>query len=117
MIKNKPKKGDIEVFVDDFSNTKGIQPDELLVYVGTVIKNEFTNEKKVGTGVPKKLGVILSELIDNQERLEKQFDELKADYKKNTKILVDVLSVLTSQTELNNMTINELNELKNNKEE
>lgn len=108
MIKNKPKKGNIEVYADEYNNTKAISPDELLIFVGTVVKNELTGDKKVGTGTLKKLGVILSEQQDTIESLQKELNELKISYRKNMKTLVDIISVLTSQTELNNMNINNI---------
>ena len=110
MIKNKPKKGNILVYSDEFDNQKAISPDELLIFLGTVVKNEQTGEKKVGTGTLKKLGVVLSEQINEVEQLQKELNELKISYRKNMKTLVDIISVLTSQTELNNMNINNIKE-------
>ena len=108
MIKNEPKKGNIEVYIDEYGSTKAISPDELLIFIGTVVENSQTHEKKVGTGNLKKLGVVISEQQNEIDTLQKELNELKISYRKNMKTLVDIISVLTSQTELNNMNINNI---------
>ena len=80
MIKNKVKKGMILIYTDEYGNQKAISPDELLVITGTVITNELTKEKKVGTGTPKKLGVLLSELTDKIESLENELTKAKEEF-------------------------------------
>jgi hypothetical protein len=108
MIKNKPKKGNIEVYADEYNNTKAISPDELIIYVGTVVEDVNTKQLKVGSGIPKKLGVIISQQQNRIDTLEKELSELKYSYRKNMKMLVDIIGVLTSQTQLNNMNINDI---------
>ena len=82
MIKNKVKKGMILIYTDEYGNQKAISPDELLVITGTVITNDLTKEKKVGTGTPKKLGVLLSEQTDRIESLENELTKIKEEFYK-----------------------------------
>ena len=106
MIINIPNKGDMLIYVD--SNTqKAINPNDLLIYVGTIILDDKGN-KKLGTAVPKKLGVVLSDLTNDLDKTQKELNELKISYRKNIKTLVSIIEILANQTALNNMNINDL---------
>lgn len=107
MIINNPKKGMIFVVCDEFGNQKAISPDELLVITGTVINDE-NNKKKVGVGTPKKLGVVLSELIDETEKTQKELNELKISYRKTVNVLINICDVLVNQAVINNIDIQDL---------
>ena len=111
MIKNSPKKGDILVFVDSM-NQKYVNVNDLIVYVGTIVVDPDTNEKKVGSGTPKKLGVLLTEQQDTIEALQKEVNDITRTYRQNTKKLVNIIEILVNQTELNNMNINDLKAIK-----
>lgn len=108
MIKNTAKKGFILVYTDE-ENQVAVNPSDLLVYVGTVIEqeDEATGKKfkKVGTGTPKKLGVMLSELIDDNEKLNKELNELKITNRKTTNLLIDICDILVNNSVINNLDI------------
>ena len=107
MIMGSPEKGDIIIYTD-YDKQKPIKPSELIIYVGTVVEDVNTKQLKVGSGIPKKLGVIISQQQNRIDTLEKEVSELKYSYRKNMKMLVDIIGVLTSQTQLNNMNINDI---------
>ena len=107
MIIGKPEKGDILIYTD-YDKEKPIKPNKLIIYVGTVVEDSNTGLKKVGSGLPKELGVVISELVNETDSLRKELSELKYSYRKNMKLLVEIIDVLTSQTQLNNMNINDL---------
>ena len=111
MLKNNPKKGDVLVFTDSF-NQKPVQVNDLIVYVGTIVTDADTGEKKVGSGTPKKLGVLLTEQQNAIESLEKDLFSPQKTYRRNTKKLLDIIEILVNQTELNNMNINDLKAIK-----
>ena len=107
MIIGNPEKGDILIYTD-YDKQKPIKPNKMIIYVGTVVEDSNTGQKKVGSGVPKELGVVVSELVNEVDTLNKELSELKLSYRKNMKLLVDIIDVLTSQTQLNNMNINDI---------
>lgn len=109
MIKNKINKGDILVYVDEYGNQKAISPDNILVKVGTIISTD--NDKKVGTGTYKKLGVVLSELVNDLDTTKKELSEFRADYRANTKTIVSMIEILINQAELNNINIEDLKKI------
>ena len=111
MLKNNPKKGDVLVFTDSF-NQKPVQVNDLIVYVGTIVVDPDTKEKKVGSGTPKKLGVLLTEQQDAIDSLQKEVNSLTRTYRQNTKKLLNIIEILVNQTELNNMNINDLKAIK-----
>jgi len=111
LIKNKVKKGMILIYTDEYGNQKAISPDELLVITGTVITNELTKEKKVGTGTPKKLGVLLSEQQNEIDNLNKEMNELRTNNRKHIKTIVSMLEILINQAELQNLDINEIKKM------
>lgn len=111
MIKNNPKKGDILVYTDSM-NQKYVQVNDLIVYVGTIVVDADTKEKKVGSGTPKKLGVLLTEQQDAIDNLQKEVNNLTRIYRQNTKKLLNIIEILVNQTELNNMNINDLKSIK-----
>ena len=106
MINNLPNKGDILIYVDS-STQKAINPNDLLIYIGTIITDKNGN-KKIGTATPKKLGVVLSDLTNELDSTKKELNELKISYRKNIKTLVSIVEILANQTALNNMNINDL---------
>jgi len=121
MIKNTAKKGFILVYTDE-ENQVAVNPSDLLVYVGTVIEqeDEITGKKfkKVGTGTPKKLGVMLSDLIDDNEKLNKELNEMKINYRKSTKLLIDICDILVNNSVINNLDIKSIkNSINENNEE
>jgi len=106
MINNIPNKGDMLIYVD--SNTqKAINPNDLLIYVGTIILDDKGN-KKLGTAVPKKLGVVLSDLTNDLDSTKKELNELKISYRKTINDLASINQVLTDNIALQNMEINDL---------
>ena len=111
MIKSNPKKGDILVYTDSM-NQKPVQVNDLIVYVGTIVVDADTKEKKIGSGTPKKLGVLLTEQQDAIDSLQKEVNNLTRTYRQNTKKLVNIIEILVNQTELNNMNINDLKAIK-----
>ena len=111
MLKSNPKKGDILVYIDSM-NQKPVQVNDLIVYVGTIVTDLDTKEKKVVTGTPKKLGVLLTEQENRIDSLEKDLFKQQATYRKNTKKLLSIIEILVNQTELNNMNINDLKAIK-----
>ena len=111
MIKNNPKKGDILVYTDSM-NQKYVQVNDLIVYIGTIVVDVDTKEKKVVTGTPKKLGVLLTEQENRIDSVEKELNNLTRTYRRNTKKLLSIIEILVNQTELNNMNINDLKAIK-----
>ena len=111
MIKNKPKKGDILIYVDSF-NQIATRPEDLEMEIGQVVKSEFTGEKKVVAGIKKKICIVISDLVNELDKTQKELSELKISYRKNMKTLVNIIDVLTNQTELNNMQLNDLKTIK-----
>ena len=111
MIKRKPRKGDILIYVDGF-NQYPISINDLEIEVGQVAVSELTKEKKVIAGINKKLGVVLSQVVNELDDTKKELNELKTSYRKNMKTLVNIIEILTNQTELNNMNINDLKTIK-----
>jgi hypothetical protein len=107
MIINMPKKGDILVYTST-DKQKAINPNDLLVYTGVIIEDSQTKEKKVASGTPIQLGVLLSTLVDDRDNIAKELNELKISYRKNIKKLVSIIEILANQTALNNMQINDL---------
>ena len=102
------KKYDIPMLIDPISQQQSwISPSNLVIFVGTVITDEKGN-KKVGSAVPKELGVFLSEKDNEILKLNKEISDLKINYRKNMKKLVDVLNILVGQTELNALDLNEI---------
>jgi len=121
MIKNTAKKGFILVYTDE-ENQVAVNPSDLLVYVGTVIEQEDETTgkkfKKVGTGTPKKLGVMLSDLIDDNEKLNKELNELKITNRKTTNLLIDICDILVNNSVINNLDIKSIkNSINENNEE
>lgn len=96
MIKGNGKKGYILQYIDSF-NSKPIEPRELEIEVNNVKKN---------------LGDVLDSLSDDTFSTQKELDELKISYRTNMRKLIGIIEVLTNQTELNNMNINDLKAMK-----
>ena len=96
MIKGNGKKGYILQYIDSF-NSKPIDPRELEIEVNNVKKN---------------LGDVLDELDSNTFSTQKELNELKISYRTNMRKLIGIIEVLTNQTELNNMNINDLKAMK-----
>ena len=111
MIKRKPRKGDILIYVDGF-NQYPISINDLEIEVGQVAVSELTKEKKVIAGINKKLGVVLSQVVNELDDTKKELNKLKTSYRKNMKNLVNISEILINQTELNNMNINDLKTIK-----
>lgn len=111
MILNNAKKGDILVYVDSL-NQKYVSVSDLIVYTGTIVVDADTKEKKIGSGTPKKLGVLLTEQQDAIDSLQKELNNLTRTYRLTTKKLVNIIEILVNQTELNNMNINDLKAIK-----
>lgn len=111
MILNNAKKGDILVCVDSL-NQKYVSVSDLIVYVGTIVVDADTKEKKIGSGTPKKLGVLLTEQQNAIDSLQKEVNTLTRTYRQNTKKLLNIIEILVNQTELNNMNINDLKAIK-----
>ena len=107
-IRNNGKKYDIPSLIDPVTKaTCWISPTNMVIYVGTVVTDEKGN-KKVGSAVPKELGVFLSEKDDEISKLKKEISDLKINYRKNMKKLVKVLNILVGQTEVNALDLNEI---------
>ncbi len=102
------KKFDIPYLIDPVTQSKGwIAPSNLVVFIGTVIKDEKGN-KKVGSATGKELGVFLSEKDNEIDSLRKELSELKTSYRKNMKYLLNIIEILIGQTELNGLNLSEL---------
>lgn len=107
MAKN-GKKYDLVYLLDTTTQAKGyISPSDLIIFVGTVIKDDKGN-KKVGTATPQTLGVFLSEKEKEIDSLRKEVSELKTTYRKNMKELSKIIKILIGQTELNGLNLSEL---------
>lgn len=103
----KGTKGDLVMLVDPITKaTSYISPSNVIVYVGTV--KEENGIKKVELGTPKQLGVFLSEKDKEIRDTRLELDQLKINYRKNMKKVIDVLHILVGQTELNSLDLNEL---------
>ena len=96
MIKGNGKKGYILQYIDSF-NSKPIDPRELEIEINNVKKN---------------LGDVVDELDSNTFSTQKELNELKISYRTNMRKLIGIIEVLTNQTELNNMNINDLKAMK-----
>ena len=96
MIKGNGKKGYILQYIDAF-NSKPIDPRELEIEINNVKRN---------------LGDVLDELDSNTFSTQKELNELKISYRTNMRKLIGIIEVLTNQTELNNMNINDLKAMK-----
>lgn len=106
MINNLPNKGDMLIYVDS-TTQKAISPNDLLIYVGTVITDEKGN-KKVGTATPKTLGVVLSDLTNDLDKAKKELNELTISYRKTIKNLASVVEIQTNKLALQEMELNDL---------
>ena len=108
------KKGNIAILIDPLAQKqKWVSPNDLNVYIGTVKTDEKGN-KTVSAGTLTTLGVFLSEKDDEITELKKEVNDLKVNYRKNIKKLVDVLNILVGQTELNALDLNELLDMEDN---
>lgn len=102
------KKYDLACLVDPVTQEKQwISPSNLIIYIGTVITDEKGN-KKVGSALPKELGVFLSEKDNEIDQLRKEVGEFKSTYRKNTKYLLNIIEILIGQTEVNGLTLSEI---------
>lgn len=106
MINNLPNKGDMLIYVDS-TTQKAISPNDLLIYVGTVITDDKGN-KKVGTATPKTLGVVLSDLTNDLDKAKKELNELTISYRKTIKNLASVVEIQTNKLVLQEMELNDL---------
>ena len=106
MINNLPNKGDMLIYVDS-TTQKAISPNDLLIYVGTVITDDKGN-KKVGTATPKTLGVVLSDLTNDLDKAKKELNELTISYRKTIKNLASVVEIQTNKLALQEMEVNDL---------
>ena len=114
MIINSPNKGDILIYVDS-TKQKAINPSDLLVVVGTVVtveNDDGTTYKKVGSGTFKKLGVVLSELVDENDAIKRELNSEKIKNKKILNMLTNMVEILVNQAVLSDIQINELKAIK-----
>lgn len=108
------KKGNIAILIDPVSQKqKWVSPNDLNIYIGTV-KTDEKGIKTVGVGTLTTLGVFLSEKDDEIRQTKKELSDLKSNYRKNLKKLVDILNILVGQTEVNALDLNELLDMEDN---
>lgn len=94
-MKDYPKKNYVSVLVDPSINKRiWVHPNNIIVNIN---------------GLDLKLGEVLDDLTKNKTT-QKEFEDFKLKTKKTIKDLTDIVKILVTQTELNNLNINSIND-------